>query len=62
MATLLQFRGQVAMQLGAFVSGTVTSRLFQFTSTKPIPPGTVERIYGVTQAEIDSGYIVRVAM
>lgn len=46
---------------GVVLSGTETSRLFQFTSTKDIT-GQRQTVYGVTEEELKSGLIVRVAM
>lgn len=46
---------------GTVVSGTETSRLFQYKSTSDIT-GQQRTIYGIKQQELDSGLIVRVAM
>lgn len=46
---------------GTVLNGTETSRLFQFTATRDIT-GRRDTVYGVTQRELDSGLIVRVAM
>jgi len=46
---------------GVVVKGSQTSRIFQHTSTKSTK-GERRTIYGVTQEDVDTGRIVKVAM
>lgn len=46
---------------GNVISGNETSRLFQFSSTKPAMVGGLRTIYGIRRSEIESGLAVRIA-